>query len=133
VSLEKAKQAKEPPLVARIRLLECAFLMPLRRDAILSDGRLHAKTTWNWLKEQLMDFGGGTEAGELYKGWYPDPDTGQPVTDVSKKYFVALARSEVGRLRSLLQEACRAFQQKRIYLSVAGYVEFVERSRDETS
>jgi hypothetical protein len=119
--------------VARKRLLECSFLIPLQRDANLSDGKLHTRKAWNWLEEQLLVFGGGTMATQQYKGWYQDPDTHQPVTDLSREYFVALAREEVGRLRSLLKEACRVFWQKCIYLSVAGHVEFVERARDETS
>jgi hypothetical protein len=129
----QAKPGKEPDAVVKKRLLECSFLISLRRDANLSDGRPHARKAWNWLEGQMLPFGGGTEAVEHYKGWYPDPDTGQRVRDVSKKYFVALAREEVGRLRSLLQEACGVFQQKRIYLSVAGYVKFVEGPKDETS
>ncbi len=119
--------------MAKKRLLECSFLIPLRRDVNLSDGKLHARKAWNWLDEQLFAFGGATEAIEHYKGWYPDPDTGQAVRDVSKKYFVALTREEVGRLRSFLREACLVFEQKIIYLSVAGHVEFVERPNNETS
>jgi hypothetical protein len=45
---------------------------------------------------------------------------------VSRRYIVALRREAVGELRALLREACRVFEQKSIYLSVAGYVEFVE-------
>jgi hypothetical protein len=48
------------------------------------------------------------------------------VYDQSVRYQVAVPRNEVARLRSLLREACRVFAQKCIYLSVAGYVEFVE-------
>jgi hypothetical protein len=127
-----AEPRKEPDAVAKKKLVECSFLIPLRRDAHLSDGKKHTRQAWNWLEEQLVPFGGCTEALEHYKGWYPDPDTGLPVKDVSKKYFVALARDEVGRLRLLLQGACDVFQQKCIYLSVAGHVEFVERPRDES-
>jgi hypothetical protein len=44
---------------------------------------------------------------------------------------VALARKQLRRLRSLLREACVIFQQKKIYLSVAGLVEFIEGSGHE--
>jgi hypothetical protein len=54
------------------------------------------------------------------------------VTDLSHKYTVALPREEVGRLGALLREACVVFAQKCIYLSVAGYVEFVEGPPHET-
>ena len=115
------------------RLLECSFLIPNRRDRNLSDGKPHLPAAWKWLRAQLYQFGGGTCAIDLYEGWYEDRDTGKPVKDLSRKYFVALPRQEVDRLRSVLQEACIVFQQKCIYLSVAGYVEFVEGPRHETT
>jgi hypothetical protein len=71
-------------------------------------------------------FGGSTRAGEHYEGWYIDPDTKELVNDLSWRYFVAVSEQEVGRLRSILKEACKVFEQKCIYLSVAGHVEFVE-------
>jgi hypothetical protein len=50
-------------------------------------------------------------------------------------FFIPLRRdknlSDVRKLRSLLRKACGVFQQKCIYLSVAGYVEFVEGRRRE--
>jgi hypothetical protein len=55
-----------------------------------------------------------------------DRDTQQRVTDLSKKFFVALSRRDVGNLRQVLAQACAVFQQKCIYLSIAGEVEFVE-------
>src|SRR5262245_8972478 len=118
--------------MARKRLLECSFLIPVRRDKNLSDGRSHPRKAWDWLEGELLVFGGATLAMELYAGWYPDPDTGLRVDDVSKKYFVALPREEVGRLRSLLRQACVVFRQKCIYLSVAGDVEFVWRPSHAT-
>src|SRR5262245_29007832 len=113
--------------MARERLLECSFLIPIRRDRNLSDGKAHRREAWKWLEKQLIAFGGGTLATELYKGFYHDPETGKLVRDLSQRYFVALAREKVGNLRFLLQEACVVFQQKCIYLSVAGHVEFVDR------
>lgn len=118
--------------MARKRLLECSFLIPIRRDRNLSDGRLHPQKAWNWLEQQLMAFGGVTLATEPYAGWYEDPDTQEQVKDLSRKYFVAMPKKELGQLHSLLQEACLVFHQKCIYLSIAGYVEFVERPGHET-
>jgi hypothetical protein len=118
--------------VARKRLLECSFLIPVRRDSKLSDGGPHRRREWTWLEKELVALGGVTQATGLYAGWYVDPDTRKPVKDLSRKFFVALPREEITRLRSLLREACGVFQQKCIYLSVAGHVEFVERPRDET-
>jgi hypothetical protein len=72
------------------------------------------------LEDRLDQFGGATRDTALHQGWYPDPDTGQRVTDDSRRYVVALPEDQVDELR----EACTVFQQKCIYLSVAGYVEF---------
>ncbi len=117
--------------MARKKLLECSFLIPLRRDPNLSDGQPHEPSTWNWLHNALFRFGGATRALELYEGWYEDRDTHERVTDQSRRYIVAVPRSKVTPLRSLLREACAQFAQKCIYLSVAGQVELVEGHADE--
>jgi hypothetical protein len=107
-------------------LLECSFLIPVRRDASLSDGKRHSAKLGKWLRNELFErFRGGTRAPGRYDGFYEDPDTGEPVTDSSHKYIVAIRASRVGELRDLLSAACLLFQQKCIYLSVAGKVEFV--------
>jgi hypothetical protein len=111
--------------MARKPLLECSFLVPIRRDANLSDGRPHRRTDWQWLQDSLSEFGGATRDTGLHEGWYIDPDTGARVTDLSRRYTVAVPRKKLGRLRAVLREACRVFCQKCIYLSVAGHVEFV--------
>lgn len=115
--------------MAARKLLECSFLIPIRRDAHLSDGELHKQDLWDWLDGELFDFGGATRSNELYDGWYPDPDTNQRVDDVSKKYFVAISKSRLPELRALLRVCCDEFRQKCIYLSVAGQVEFVMRRK----
>ncbi len=118
--------------MARKALVECTFLVPIRRDKNLSDGKLHTVTAWNSLHAQLYEFGGATRATELYEGWYIDPDTGERIQDLSRKYVVALPKRDLGRLRSLLQAVCVVFHQKSIYLSVAGKVEFIEVRRDDS-
>lgn len=106
--------------------LECSFLVPLRRDANLSDGAMHEQTAWEWLDNELFErFGGGTMAPGTYQGFYTDPDTHQRVTDESYRFVVAIAESEVESLRLLLRAACVLFAQKCMYLSVAGRVEFI--------
>jgi hypothetical protein len=119
--------------VAKKGLLECSFLIPLRRDRNLSDGKAHKRLAWTWLSNELYAFGGGTRSRAEQEGWYEDPDTGERVSDLSHKYTVALPRAELRRLRGLLREACVVFAQKCIYLSVAGHVEFVEGPRHETA
>jgi hypothetical protein len=118
--------------VADMPLLECSFLIPLRRDRGLSDGKPHPRKAWLWLDEELYGFGGATHEKEPLAGWYVDPDTGKRVKDASRKFFVAVSRGELFQLRTLLREACGVFHQKCIYLSIAGRVEFVKGKSDET-
>ena len=55
------------------RLVECSFLIPLRRDANLSDGALHPAEAWEWLDNELYcRFSGGTMAPGEYYGSYQD-------------------------------------------------------------
>jgi hypothetical protein len=116
--------------VAKKRLLECSFLIPIRRDRLLSDGKKHSKSAWAWLDDELFAFGGATRATEHYVGFYLDRQTGEQVWDESIKYFAALPRRQVDQLRGLLRQTCGRFGQKCIYLSVAGSVEFVEGESD---
>jgi hypothetical protein len=83
-------------------------------------------------KTVLLEFEGATRDSGLKKGWYIDQDTGERVHDQSYCYTVALTRRRVERLPAMLGEACWVFGQKCIYLSVAGHVEFVEKSSDES-
>ena len=109
------------------QLQECSFLIPLKRDSLLSDAKLHGRKTWEWLQLELFSrFGGFTRAPGNFVGAYVDPDTQQRVTDESRKYIVAVADSQLDELRKLLSAVCVLFQQKCIYLSVAGKVEFIE-------
>lgn len=106
--------------------IECSFLIPIRRDASLSDGNLHAKETWEWLDAAMFSaFGGRTTAPGLYHGAYVDPDTHQPVADESIRYIVAVPEPDIAVLRTILSIAAVVFQQKCIYLSIAGRVEFI--------
>ena len=36
-------------------LVECGFLVPIRRDSRLSDGKPHEATAWDWLYDELFD------------------------------------------------------------------------------
>ena len=112
-------------------LLECSFLIPLQRDRSLSDGKPHRRTAWLWLDAELYPFGGVTHEKDPLEGWYLDPDTGERVEDSSRKFYVAVAEDNLFQLRATLRAACGVFQQKCIYLSVAGRVEFVKGKRDE--
>lgn len=108
------------------RILECTFLLPLRRDRSLSDGRRQKPAVWEWLDHELFrQFGGATVAPGKYAGFYTDPDTGDKVTDQCYKYIAAIPEEELPNLRDLLRQVCGRFAQKCVYLSVAGEVEFI--------
>ncbi len=113
------------------KLIECAFLAPLSGDGDLSSEESHSATEWEWLTDQLwIGFGGGTIPQCFYEGFYTDPDSGQRVSDRSRKFVVAIADDRLDELRSLLADCCDVFRQKMIYLSVAGIVEFIERRKE---
>lgn len=55
------------------------------------------------------------------------PGEGQaPVVDQSRKYTVAIPADQVDNLRDLLRRAGNSFDQRVIYLEVAGYAELLE-------
>lgn len=112
----------------RDRFIECTFLIPIHQDENLSDGKPHDAEAWDWLKEQMWDYFDtpGTLAPGLYEGGYRDPDTGERILDQSRKYFVAVAKRDVKLVRRMVAAACEVFQQKCIYLNIAGKVEFVQ-------
>ena len=89
----------------------------------------HLTEAWEWLDDSLYEFGGATRSAAVHFGFYKDRQTKRRVHDQSCRYEVALPPRQVSKLRSLLREACGVFAQKCIYLSVAGYVEFVEGPR----
>lgn len=119
--------------MVRSSVIECSFLIPVHRDANFPNGPQHSYEAWEWLDDKLFElFGGRRLAPGLHEGFYQDPDTGEKVSDRSYKYTVALPRSSLEQLRTLLSEACGVFAQKSIYLSVAGQVEFIEARGNES-
>ncbi len=114
--------------MTQARVVECSFFIPIVRDGNLSDGLAHDPKMWAKLYEELfVRFGGRTIAPGLYAGAYRDPDTGQEVGDQSQRIIVAIPDANLDDLRQLLAEACDWFQQKCIYLSVAGQVEYISK------
>ncbi len=109
------------------QLVEAAFLISIREDRSVGNGRLHPHTRWQRLTRDLYHmFESWSRDPGLVEGVYKDPDTGQPVSDKSRRYVVALPQRELDRLRRYLREVGAVFKQKVIYLSVAGTIEFVE-------
>ena len=116
--------------MASLPLVECSFYIPINRDANISDGLPHTTDLWEKLDIELYKrFEGGTVAPGLYQGFYRDPDTGTRVDDESMPYIVALPEEKLEPLKALLREACEWFQQKCVYLSIAGRVEFIRPDR----
>lgn len=113
------------------RLVECSFLIPLVRD---SDRTPHPIVAWWRLVEAIRTlFPEGHSGPELMyrdvkvlSGEYVDDATGRIVRDESRRYTVAIPRSRLEDLRKFLRGAANTFDQKAIYLAVAGEVEFVK-------
>lgn len=111
----------------RRAIVEAAFLIPIREDKSFGSGRLHRQYKWKQLQRDLYElFDGWSLDPGLIEGVYQDPDTGEPVRDLSRRYIVALPRKDLPLLRQYLKEIGAFFKQKAIYLSVAGKVEFIE-------
>lgn len=112
------------------RLAECSFIIPLVRD---TDRMAHPPFAWSRFQDALREtFPKGHSGPELmYKevetvpGEYVDEAAKKVVGDISRRYIVAIPRSDLDALRQLLRKAANTFDQKAIYLSIAGEVEFV--------
>jgi len=115
-------------------LVVCAFLVPVVRDG---DRRPHPPVLWRLLQDALVDrFGGAT--GPETVVWYRDrkavpgawsPGRGEEtVTDLSRRYTVALPPGRVNELRDLdlLRKVGNSFDQQAMYLEVAGFAEILE-------
>lgn len=61
----------------------------------------------------------------LLPGEYEGAPGTPPIKDESRRYILAIPESKVNDLRILLRKTANTFDQESIYLSVAGYVEFI--------
>jgi hypothetical protein len=100
-----------------------------------SDRKPHPPILWRLLQDalvRLFEGLGGPETVVYYRT--PDPVSGswspgqgeEPVEDLSRKYTVALPAERVDELRALLCRAGNSFDQRVMYLEVAGYAELLE-------
>lgn len=119
------------------RLLECSFLIPMVRDGTRS---FHSSAVWIRFHAALQDAFEGFSGPERFFGFrdvrfvlgeYTEGRTGRRVWDESRRYTIAIPESRVGILRKLLRRAACSFDQKCIYLSVAGAVEFVSAGPED--
>jgi hypothetical protein len=110
----------------------CVFLIPVVRD---SDRKPHPPVLWRLLQDALLNaFGAvtGPETVLYYRNpvavpgaW--SPGAGQePVEDLSRKYTVAVPEDRLDEIRSLLRRAGNTFDQRVMYLEVAGYAELLQ-------
>lgn len=117
--------------MTKSKLMECRFLVPLRRDVEISDGNLHETDCWQWLDHELAGrFGGRTKFAEQLQGIWKNPKTGALTSDESIQFIVAVLEESLDELRAVLSLVCVQFAQQCIYLSIAGTVEFVEPKDD---
>jgi hypothetical protein len=108
-------------------LVECAFLLPIRRDAQISDGKFHDSDVWDWLYKELTSrFSVLVRAPGLYESVWKNPETGKVVREKSNKIYVAAKLDDLSMFREFLVEVCKKLHLKTLYLSVAGYVEYVD-------
>ena len=118
--------AKEPPRPA------CVFLIPVVRD---SDRKPHPSTLWRLLQDAVVRTCGavtGPETVLYYRNPSAVPGAWSPgegqeaVEDLSRKYTVAVPADRLDELRAFLRRAGNSFDQRVMYLEVAGYAEFLE-------
>lgn len=110
----------------------CVFLIPLVRD---SDRKPHPPIMWRLLQDALIRrFGAmtGPETVLYYRNPKAVPGAWSPgegeelVEDLSRKYAVAIPADQVDELRALLRRAGNSFDQRVMYLEVAGYADLLE-------
>jgi len=110
----------------------CVFLVPVVRD---SDRKPHPPILWRLLQDALVGLFeglGGPETVLSYRTPDPVPGSWSPgegeeaVEDLSRKYTVAIPAERVDELRALLRRAGNSFDQRVMYLEVAGYAELIE-------
>ena len=118
------------------RLAECAFLIPIVRN---SDKQRHQPVAWTLLGKDIRRvFSAGHSGPEtfyrgdaLLPGEYEDNPGEPPIPDESRRYLLAIPANKVDDLRQRLRKAANTFEQKAIYLSVKGDVEFVTASESD--
>ena len=99
------------------------------------DRKPHPPVLWRLLQDALFStFSAvtGPETVAYYRnpvpvrgGWSPGAGR-ESVEDLSRKYTVAVPEDRVDELRAILRRAGNSFDQRVMYLEVAGYAELLD-------
>lgn len=118
------------------RPVQCEFFVPIVRN---SDKDPHQPMAWTLLGNEIRRvFPAGHSGPEtfyrgdaLIPGEYEDSPGDPPIKDTSRRYLLAIRAEKLDDLRQLLRKAANTFDQKAIYLSVKGDVEFITPSESD--
>lgn len=99
-----------------------------------SDRQPHQPLAWRLLQDEIgRRFPEGHSGPEIFyravdlvPGEYSDAPGDPPIRDRNRHYILAIPTTRIDEVRELLQKAAVTFDQKAMYLSVAGSVEFIE-------
>jgi len=116
--------------------IQCEFFVPIVRN---SDKVPHQPSAWVLFANEIRRlFPAGHSGPEtfyrgdaLLPGEYEDNPAEPPIKDSSRRYLLAIPEAKVADLRLLLRKAANTFDQKAMYLSVKGDVEFVTASESD--
>ena len=110
----------------------CVFLVPVVRDG---NRKPHQPILWRMLQDALVQTFGSVTGPETVIGYRSrvavrgvwSPDGGEDlVEDLSRRYTIAIPAERVPALKELLRRAGNSFDQRVMYLEVAGYAELLE-------
>jgi hypothetical protein len=118
------------------RPVQCEFFVPIVRN---SDKEAQQPLAWKLLGNEIRRvFPAGRSGPEtfyrgdaLVPGEYEDTPGKPPIEDESRRYLLAIPEDKVDDLRQVLRKTANTFDQKAIYLSVRGYVEFVTATESD--
>jgi hypothetical protein len=118
------------------RMLQCEFFVPVVRN---SDKGPHQPSAWIELgKEIRREFPAGHSGPETFyrgdavvPGEYEDKPGEPPIPDTSRRYLIAIPTNRIDTLRQILRKVANTFDQKAIYLSVKGDVEFITANESD--
>jgi hypothetical protein len=116
--------------------VQCEFFVPIARN---SDKQPHQPIAWTVLGNEIRRvFPAGHSGPEtfyrgdaLVPGEYEDNPGEPPIKDTSRRYLLAIPANKVDELRQLLRKAANTFDQKAMYLSIKGDVEFITPSESD--